>query len=65
MKPSSENKAAGDGTLPIRLEQLRVFCVEAMERSGMGEPDAGTAADVLVTTDAWGIHSHGQEHYGV
>ena len=38
---------------------MRTFCIEAVQRCGMREFDARTTADVLVTTDAWGIHSHG------
>jgi ureidoglycolate dehydrogenase (NAD+) len=45
--------------VPIRTEQLRSFCIEAMQRCGMRELDARTTADVLVTTDAWGVYSHG------
>jgi len=45
--------------VPIRTEQLRRFCIEAMQRCGMRELDARTTADVLVTTDAWGVYSHG------
>jgi ureidoglycolate dehydrogenase (NAD+) len=40
-------------------EDLREFCVEAMLKSGMNEKDSRTAADVLVTTDIFGVHTHG------
>jgi ureidoglycolate dehydrogenase (NAD+) len=48
-------------TTPARVsrEQLERFCVEAMRRAGMTEADAATTADVLVTTDTWGTHTHG------
>ena len=40
-------------------DELADFCVETMRRCGMGEEDARIAADVLVTTDLWGVHTHG------
>ncbi|MCX7803733.1 MAG: Ldh family oxidoreductase [Planctomycetota bacterium] len=43
----------------VKVEQLESFCMAAMRACGFSESDARTAADVLVTTDTWGIHSHG------
>jgi ureidoglycolate dehydrogenase (NAD+) len=43
----------------VSAEDLREFCVEAMRKSGMREKDSRTAADVLVTTDVFGVHTHG------
>lgn len=43
----------------VTREQLESFCVEAMRRGGMAEEDARLTADVLVTTDTWGTHTHG------
>lgn len=43
----------------VSREQLEGFCVEAMRRAGMTEEDTRMAADVLVTTDTWGTHTHG------
>lgn len=43
----------------MSVESLSTFCVEAMRRCGMGEEDARVTADVLVTTDTWGVHTHG------
>lgn len=40
-------------------EDLKAFCMEVMRKSGMREEDAQITADVLVTTDVWGVHSHG------
>lgn len=40
-------------------DQLHAFCVEAMRKAGMRERDTRTTADVLVTTDTWGITTHG------
>jgi len=43
----------------VSRDQLDSFCVGAMVRCGMTEADARLGADVLVTTDLWGVHSHG------
>ena len=43
----------------VSREQLERFCLEAMRRCGMTPEDARVTADVLVTTDTWGVHSHG------
>src|ERR1051325_8864854 len=43
----------------ISPSRLREFCIEAMSHCGMREADAGVTADVLVTTDTWGIFTHG------
>jgi len=43
----------------VAPEDLRRFCTEAMVRCGLSRPDAELSADVLVTTDTWGTHSHG------
>src|ERR1044071_8708463 len=44
---------------PVAPEVLKRFCVEALLRTGMRESPAKVTADVLVTTDTWGIHTHG------
>jgi ureidoglycolate dehydrogenase (NAD+) len=43
----------------VPCRQLEDLCVQAMVRSGMTEADAATTAEVLVTTDTWGTHTHG------
>lgn len=43
----------------VPREQLARFCVEALRRVGLTEADAQMGADVLVTTDAWGVFTHG------
>ena len=45
-----------------RIEKLQEFCVAAMLKCGMRPEDARVTADVLVTTDSWGIHTHGTKH---
>ena len=46
-------------TARVSREQLEEFCVDAMRRGGMNEADARVTAEVLVTTDTWGTHTHG------
>jgi LDH2 family malate/lactate/ureidoglycolate dehydrogenase len=43
----------------VTREALEAFCVAAMRRAGMTEADARLTAEVLVTTDTWGTHTHG------
>ena len=43
----------------ISVEQLTGWCVEALTHAGVGQRDAETTADVLVTTDSWGVFTHG------
>jgi LDH2 family malate/lactate/ureidoglycolate dehydrogenase len=45
----------------ISLPQLRAFCRDAFDRADLSGPDAGTGAEVLSTTDAWGIFTHGSK----
>lgn len=40
-------------------EHLDTFCREAMLNAGLRDEDARITAEVLVTTDTWGIHTHG------
>jgi LDH2 family malate/lactate/ureidoglycolate dehydrogenase len=43
----------------VSPSKLHAFCTEALTRVGVGESDARTTADVLVTTDTWGTFTHG------
>ncbi len=43
----------------MKVETLLEFCVQAMLKCGMRKKEARIAAEVLVTTDAWGVYSHG------
>jgi len=45
----------------ISLPQLRAFCLDAFERAGMTRTDADIGAQVLSTTDAWGVFTHGSK----
>src|SRR5262245_22176356 len=48
--------------MKILPDQLTGFCIEALTRVGVNEADACTTADVLVTTDTWGIFTHGTKN---
>ncbi len=41
---------------PTELEE---FCVNAMLKAGLSREHARVTAKVLVTTDTWGVHTHG------
>ncbi|MHB0856294.1 MAG: Ldh family oxidoreductase [Anaerolineae bacterium] len=43
----------------ISIDDLTEFSIAAMVRNGLHNEDARTAAQVLVTTDTWGVHTHG------
>ncbi len=44
---------------PVKYAALHRFVVEAFRRAGLSEADATVGADVLATTDAWGVFTHG------
>jgi len=44
---------------PVMPEALKTFCMAAMTKGGLTEHDADIAAEVLVTTDTWGVYTHG------
>lgn len=46
---------------PVSYGELHGTCMEAFLRGGLSDADARTGADVLATTDAWGIHTHGSK----
>ena len=41
------------------VADLEEFCRAALQRCGVSEADAGVTADVLVTTDTFGVFTHG------
>jgi LDH2 family malate/lactate/ureidoglycolate dehydrogenase len=43
----------------VTADALETLCVEALTRVGLSATDARLAADVLVTTDTWGVFTHG------
>jgi len=46
----------------IHPHDLEQFCIEALTKVGVSECDARTTAEVLVTTDTWGIFTHGTKN---
>jgi LDH2 family malate/lactate/ureidoglycolate dehydrogenase len=51
--------AAALSKKPLFPQALEAFCREAMLKSGIREEDARITAEVLVTTDTWGVYTHG------
>jgi ureidoglycolate dehydrogenase (NAD+) len=47
------------GGARVKAADLEAFCLEAMRKAGIRDEDARLAAEVLVTTDTWGTHTHG------
>jgi LDH2 family malate/lactate/ureidoglycolate dehydrogenase len=45
--------------LRVKADDLSRFVVDALTSIGMSKEDAETTAGVLVTTDTWGVSSHG------
>ncbi|MEO6435952.1 MAG: Ldh family oxidoreductase [Tepidisphaeraceae bacterium] len=45
--------------MTIAPDDLTKFCVRALRAAGVNDADARTTADVLVTTDAMGVFTHG------
>jgi LDH2 family malate/lactate/ureidoglycolate dehydrogenase len=43
----------------VTFEALHGFTKSAFQAAGLTETDAATGADVLATTDAWGVFTHG------
>lgn len=43
----------------ISIGELEDFCIRVLTSLGVGEDDAGTTAKALVTTDTWGVYTHG------
>jgi LDH2 family malate/lactate/ureidoglycolate dehydrogenase len=48
--------------MKISAEKLRRFAIETLRGAGLNERDAATTADVLVTTDSWGVFTHGTKN---
>ena len=53
--------ATDSGSQLTSYAVLHDFCAEAFRRAGLSAIDARTGADVLATTDAWGVHTHGSK----
>lgn len=48
----------------IPVPDLKSFVLEVLTRCGVGHDDAETTAEVLVTTDTWGVFTHGTKFLG-
>jgi LDH2 family malate/lactate/ureidoglycolate dehydrogenase len=48
-----------ESTTTIPVAELEKFCRAVLEKCGLSETDARVAADVLVTTDTFGVFTHG------
>lgn len=46
-------------SLTVSASDLTEFCVAALRKCGVSEADARTTTDVLVTTDLFGVYTHG------
>lgn len=46
----------------IKLDVLRDFSVKSLQKAGASEKDANTVADVLITTDTFGVMTHGTKN---
>ena len=46
----------------IRIDDLRDFSVGALRKAGVSETDAAVIAEALVTTDLFGVFSHGTKN---
>lgn len=45
--------------IKVSVKDLENFVIEAMRRYGINGDDARLSAQILVTTDTWGVHTHG------
>ena len=55
-----ESNATVQGATPaVAYAKLHCYAAEAFRRAGLSEADATVGADVLATTDAWGVFTHG------
>jgi LDH2 family malate/lactate/ureidoglycolate dehydrogenase len=45
--------------MKVSVSDLEAFCLEALTKVGVGDADARTTTDALVTTDTWGTFTHG------
>ena len=50
-------------TRKVFPDELEEFCVRALRKAGLSEADARASAQVLVTNDTWGIHTHGVRQF--
>ena len=46
----------------VKLDALKEFCEEALVKAGVSPENAETVADVLITTDTFGVMTHGTKN---
>ena len=56
---SIEHHAAKAKTISVSAADLTEFCVAALRKCGVNEADARLTVNVLVTTDTYGVFTHG------
>lgn len=49
----------GQAGIIVSVAELERFCQEALKKCGLSDADARIAVDVLVTTDTFGVFTHG------
>ena len=47
----------------VKLSELKEFSVKSLIAAGLSEEDANTAAEALVTTDTFGVLTHGTKNF--
>ncbi|MBQ4051454.1 MAG: Ldh family oxidoreductase [Oscillospiraceae bacterium] len=48
----------------VKLAELESFCIKALETAGVSPEHAAAVTDVLVTTDTFGVLTHGTKNLG-
>lgn len=48
--------------MKVKIDRLKDFCVKSLVSVGMSEQDAYVTADVLITTDKFGVLTHGTKN---
>lgn len=48
--------------MKITVENLAAFSAEALRKAGLGPEEARLSAEALVTTDTWGVFTHGTKN---
>jgi LDH2 family malate/lactate/ureidoglycolate dehydrogenase len=43
----------------VPIESLRTYCETSLQKVGLSAEDAGVASEALITTDSWGVFTHG------
>lgn len=46
----------------VKLNALKSFVLKALQKAGMSETNANTVADTLITTDTFGVMTHGTKN---